>query len=168
MGIRILPLYLAGEYDQAAAECRKMLELDPNFDLAHACLGDVYVQKGDLSGAIKELETAVNLTEGGNPRAIAHLGFAYARADRSDDAQIQLARLTQISNEQTRYVHPSLVAEVYAGLGRKEDAFVWLEKAYNVRSRSPHCGTSHTSLACVPILGLPNYCGALAFPNKQH
>ena len=130
---RWLLLYLAGQYDGAAEQCRKMQEIDPNNSLGHLYFGDVYVQKGDLAQAISELQEAMKLSEGRNNRAIAHLAYAYALADRRNDAQSLLAKLKEISK--LRYVHPDLVAAVYAGLGQKEDAFAWLEKAYQVHSR---------------------------------
>jgi adenylate cyclase len=33
-----------------------------------------------------------------------------------------------------KYVSPELVAVIYANLGEKDQAFVWLEKAYEARS----------------------------------
>ena len=32
------------------------------------------------------------------------------------------------------YVDPCYIAEIYAGLGENDQAFAWLEKAYEVRS----------------------------------
>lgn len=60
-------------------------------------------------------------------RAIAHLGYAYALAGRRNDAENLLARM--------KGERPYLVATVYAGLGQKQDAFEWLEKAYEVHWR---------------------------------
>jgi TolB-like protein/Tfp pilus assembly protein PilF len=130
---RWLLLYMAGQYDGAAEQCRKMQELDPNHDLGHLYCGDVDVQKGNLAEAIRELQEAVTLSEGRTPRAVAHLAYAYALAGRRSDAQNLLAKLQEISKQ--RYVHPVLMARVYAGLGQKQDAFEWLEKAYQVHGR---------------------------------
>jgi TolB-like protein/DNA-binding winged helix-turn-helix (wHTH) protein/Tfp pilus assembly protein PilF len=130
---RWLVLYMVGQYDEAAEQCRKMQELDVGQGLGHVYCGDVDVQQGKLAAGIQELEKAVTLSEGSNPRAIAHLGFAYALAGRKNDAESMLAKLNELSNKQ--HVHPDLVAGVYAGLGRKEEAFEWLEKAYQVHAR---------------------------------
>jgi hypothetical protein len=73
------------------------------------------------------------LSEGKNPRAVAHLGYAYAVAGRTADAQAALAQLKEMSTRQ--YVHPVLVARVCAGLGQRQEAFEWLEAGYRVRSR---------------------------------
>jgi Flp pilus assembly protein TadD len=95
--------------------------------------GDAEVQKGNLVEAIRELQEAVTLSEGRNARTVAHLAYAYALAGRRNDAQNLLAKLLEMSKQ--RYIHPVLVARVYAGLGQKQDAFEWLEKAYQVHGR---------------------------------
>jgi TolB-like protein/DNA-binding winged helix-turn-helix (wHTH) protein/Flp pilus assembly protein TadD len=128
---RWLVLYMVGQYDEAAEQCRKMQELDLGQGLGHVYCGDVYVQQGKLAAGIQELEKAVTLSEA--PRAIAHLGYAYAIAGRKNDAESMLGKLNELSNKQ--HVHPDLVAGVYAGLGQKEEAFEWLEKAYQVHAR---------------------------------
>jgi len=48
------------------------------------------------------------------------------------EAQQVFAELTEINRH--KYVSPYDVATVSAGLGEKEQAFVWLEKAYDDRS----------------------------------
>lgn len=126
-------LYAVGRYDEALAECHKILELNPNLDLGYLYCGDVNLQKGNLTEAVQALEKAVSLTSGKNPRTIAHLAYAYALAGRRDDAQKVLDNLIAISKK--RHVHPDLIALVYLGLGQKEPAIEWLDKAYQVRAR---------------------------------
>jgi len=60
------------------------------------------------------------------------LGRAYALAGQRDKAQKALDELREMSKQ--RYVSPYLIAVVYAGLGDKDQAFAWLEKAYQDRS----------------------------------
>jgi TolB-like protein/DNA-binding winged helix-turn-helix (wHTH) protein/Flp pilus assembly protein TadD len=130
---RWLVLYMVGQYYEAAEQCRKMQELDLGQGLGQVYCGDVDVQQGKLAAGIQELEKAVTLSEGNNPRAIAHLGYAYALAGRRNDAESMLRKLNELSNK--HHVHPDLVAGVYVGLGQKEEAFEWLEKAYQVHAR---------------------------------
>jgi TolB-like protein/DNA-binding winged helix-turn-helix (wHTH) protein/Flp pilus assembly protein TadD len=146
---RWLLLYLVGRYDEAAEQCQKMQELDLSRDLGHVYCGDVDVQQGKLAEGIQELEKAVALSEGSTPRAIAHLGYAYAVAGRKNDAEEQLAKLKEVAKK--HHVHPDLLAGVYAGLGQKEEAFAWLEKAYQVHARDllelkydPHFKSLHS------------------------
>ena len=130
---RWIALYMVGRYDEALEQCRKIQELNPNLDLGYLYCGDVYVQKGNLTEAVQEFEKAVDLTGGKNPRTTAHLAYAYALVGRRNDAQKLLADLNNISKQHP--VHPDLFALVYVGMGQKETAIDWLEKAYQVRAR---------------------------------
>jgi len=67
-----------------------------------------------------------------HPYALSGLGYAYAVAGRSAEAQKVLDQLNAISKE--KYVPAVSRVEVYVGLGEKEKAFEWLGKAYEDRS----------------------------------
>jgi tetratricopeptide (TPR) repeat protein len=56
----------------------------------------------------------------------------YALTGRRREALEILARLEKLSHE--RYVNPQSFAVVYLGLGDKDQALAWLEKAYEERS----------------------------------
>jgi TolB-like protein/DNA-binding winged helix-turn-helix (wHTH) protein/Flp pilus assembly protein TadD len=116
-------------YDQAVEQCRKALELDPNFEMAHWCLGLAYVGKGMYEEAVPELRTAV--ATGGCPCKLAALGYTYAITGDRVRAQ-GILRDLKIKAEQG-YQLSYLIAEVYAGLRDYEQAFDWLNKAYNQR-----------------------------------
>jgi TolB-like protein/Tfp pilus assembly protein PilF len=122
--------YFARRYDRAIERCQETLELDPNFVGAHDCLGSAYLAKGNYGKAIAECQRAT--TGSGNDLLRATgLGRAYARAGRTAKAQEVLQRLR--SESERRYVPPYFLATVYAALGEKDEAFTWLEKAYDVR-----------------------------------
>ena len=112
--------------DEAVAELQKALEMDPNFILAHSTLGAVYTSQGRYDEAIAERKKAVELSKGFF--GLAGLGRAYAQAGRRAEAEKIIKEL----QEQARrdYVHPSHLALIYIGLGDKDSAFTWLEKAY--------------------------------------
>ncbi len=118
-------LYLAGRYDEAIEHCNKLLDVDPNFFPAHRYLGLAYEQKGMYREAISEFEKGVKLS--GSPLMIALLGHAYAASGNKAEARRVLAELEQ---QKQKYVSPYTVAAIYAGLGEKDQAFKWLEKAY--------------------------------------
>jgi tetratricopeptide (TPR) repeat protein len=42
-------------YDDAIAEYKKAIVMDPGFALAHSNLGNAYQQKGDMASAIRGL-----------------------------------------------------------------------------------------------------------------
>ncbi len=58
---------------------------------------------------------------------MAWLGYTYAVAGRRREAQETLKELKELSKR--RYVSPFEIAMVYTGLGEKDQAFEWLEKA---------------------------------------
>lgn len=118
-----------GQYDRAITEFRKALEKDPSRPRAHFQLGATYVEKGELDEGIAELETAVKLSQG-NQRFLAYLGYADAVAGKKSEAQKILRELNTISHQQ--YVSPFGIALVDMGLGQKEAALAWLERAYEV------------------------------------
>jgi len=128
-------LFLAGQYDEAAEQCQKIREIDPGNNLGPLYCGEVDVQKGHLDQASKEFQEAITLSQGKNNRAVARLAYAYAVAGRKKDAQNLLAQLNKRSQSDSDYVHPDLIAAVYAALGRRQDAFGWLERAYQAHSR---------------------------------
>ena len=125
-----LPYYFARQYDQSIAQSRKAIEMSPNFFLPHMALGTALFQKGDYSAGIEEFEKAKAMEP--IPLSIGLLGHAYAKAGRKDEARKLLAELKELSKR--RYVAPYWIAMIYVGLDEKDEAFAWLEKAYQERS----------------------------------
>jgi eukaryotic-like serine/threonine-protein kinase len=123
--------YLARQYEQAIGPAQKALELDPNFIPGHVILCLAYLQQSKYQQGIAEVGKAVaafpNSTD-----ALSVLGYAYAVAGRRTDAQSVLDKLNIVSKQ--RYVPPGSTAAIYAALGEKDQAFEWLEKAYEDRS----------------------------------
>jgi len=99
--------------------------------LAHYILGTGYEGSGQTLEAISEYQKSVELSAG-NQDPAASLGHAYATTGRRGDAQ-KILRQWQHQMEST-YVSPYMFATVYAGLGEKDKAFEYLEKAYQERS----------------------------------
>jgi serine/threonine-protein kinase len=123
--------YHARQYDQAIEQYLKTLEMDSNFAQAHFHLGIAFVQMARYEEGIAALKKANTLSTG-NPHFVSALGHAYAVSGQRDEAMKILDRLKELA--QQRYVSPHEMAILYAGLGEKEQAFVWLEKAYAERS----------------------------------
>jgi serine/threonine-protein kinase len=124
-------LYLAGHYDRAIEQCRAAVEMDPEFSAAHWRLAEAYIQKAMYEEAISEMERALELS-GGSTYMVARLGYAYAVAGKKYEALKVLGDLSEVPRD--RYVAPDSVAIIYAGLGERELAFAWLEKAFDERS----------------------------------
>jgi eukaryotic-like serine/threonine-protein kinase len=62
---------------------------------------------------------------------MALLGHVYAAANRRNEAEAILRQL--VAQSKQRYVPPYPIAAIYAALGEKDEAFAWLEKAYEGR-----------------------------------
>ena len=120
--------YLAHNYPAAIDQNRNSVDLDPNFAAAHLVLGEDYVQAGLHGEGLNELSKAATLS-GGSPLYKAQLGVSYAAAGRNPEALRIAHELETLSR--TRYVSPYGVAQIYAALNSKEEAFKWLNAAYN-------------------------------------
>jgi TolB-like protein/Tfp pilus assembly protein PilF len=116
----------AHRLDEAEAQARRTLEIDPRFFLAHYYLGGVRQAKGQLPEAISEFRQAFDLN--GDSYSLAMLGQAYARAGNKVEAQKILARLNE--EAKSRHVAPYAWALLYLGLGDKNRALDELETAY--------------------------------------
>jgi DNA-binding winged helix-turn-helix (wHTH) protein/TolB-like protein/Tfp pilus assembly protein PilF len=120
-------LFLTHAYDEAIEQCRKTLEMDQNFGGAHLFLGRSYSQKAMYKEALAELEKAKSLL-GGNAEIVSLIGYTYAVSGQRVEALKILEELQR--SAKTKFVSPYYLAMVYAGLGEKNEAFEWLERAY--------------------------------------
>jgi serine/threonine protein kinase/tetratricopeptide (TPR) repeat protein len=125
-----LDFYLARRQNEAIEQLRKTIDLDPNYWLAHFSLGCAYEQKDQLSEAIREHQRATSLAQ--NNQTLGELGRAYAVSGRRAEARKAAGRL----EEQWKRTHLGAydVLIIYAALGEKDKAFVWLERAYKDRT----------------------------------
>lgn len=118
--------YFNRRYDKAASECREALEMEPAFLQSHVCLALVFEQKSMYGEALAEVQS---LTEGKHPVMLARI---LAATGRREEALQILNEMERESSE--RYVSPYSFVMLFTGLGDKERAFEWLEKAYADRS----------------------------------
>jgi TolB-like protein/DNA-binding winged helix-turn-helix (wHTH) protein/Flp pilus assembly protein TadD len=121
-------LFRLGHTEQALTELHKAVEMDNSLDGAHVGIGNVYQHRGDYARAIPEYRLAVQYSPG-SWRDKAVLGYALAQAGNAREANQILSELINASHE--RYVSPVHLAIICAGLGDKEAAMNWLEKAYD-------------------------------------
>lgn len=125
--------YHARDYDHAIEQGKKTLELDPSFPPVYAYLPAAYEQKGMFTEAIAGYKKGQTLKGGTEwSLALAGLGHLYAKSGRKEEARAILKELMQISRQD--YVPSDSMALVCAGLGEKDKAFEWLERAYDERS----------------------------------
>ena len=119
-------LYFQRRYDEAIDQLQETLKLDPDFGLARVALGYAYIQKSMYREAVTELQKARDLW-GDNPRVISALGCAHALSGNRVAAEKLLEKLKQASQDEA--FPPLAMATIYVGLGERELALQWLEKA---------------------------------------
>jgi tetratricopeptide (TPR) repeat protein len=121
--------YWSGRYDRAIEQHQKILELDPNMGgLTRLYLGETYLKQRKFPEAIAEIQKAGQF----GVMQTATIGYAYAVSGNRAEAESVLGELQSLTTQ--KYVPPFTIAMIYAGLGDKDQAFAWLEKAYAERS----------------------------------
>src|SRR5262249_49158983 len=119
-----LALYAAGLHAEAAAMHRKALELAPQRAMSHAVLGLTLLAMGRRAEALAEVEAEPEQTW-----RLWALGIVQHAIGRTAAADETLREFISRYAEGGAYQ----VAEVYAERREIDDAFVWLEKAYDQR-----------------------------------
>jgi len=107
--------------------------MDPNFIGPHRRLGWIYLRRGEFSEALKEYQKACELS-GDSVQDRAHQAYAFAISGHRSEAIKTLEQLNRLSKQ--KYVSQYLIAEIYAGLGEKDQALEWLEKACDEHATS--------------------------------
>lgn len=114
----------AGQTDAAMAEMKLVFAMDPHFPKGHETLGHIYERKGMYQAALREYELSAHT--GGDP-LWAERGYLYAISGHKQQALSILARLQGL--EKQSHAACLDIALVNLGLGRKEEAMAWLQKA---------------------------------------
>ena len=125
-------LYLIRGDDNAAVEqYKKVIDLDGNFVSGRRWFGKTLLKQRRYPEALAELQKAAELS-GRATGDLGALGYGYGVAGRRAEA---LAVLKELEDKYTRHEARELdLAVVYIGLGDKDKAFLWFEKAYQARS----------------------------------
>ena len=123
-------LYYARQYPQAIEQCQKTLALD-GFEAPHLCLGRAYLQKESYAEATAAFRKALQLSDG-DTNDLAALGLGLASSQQPAEARKILDQLK--GRSQQTYVQPMWLAVIYIALGDKDQAFDWMQKAYEDRS----------------------------------
>ena len=120
-----------GRREEADQRIRRALEIDPEFWVGHLTMATFHLADKDFAGALEALRKAEQYSEGQSTQAAALIGALLGRTGQREQAQAVLDRLLALA--QQRYVPPTSVAAVYAGLGDKARALDWLGRAYDMR-----------------------------------
>ncbi len=123
--------YYVGRYEEAMKQLQFVLELNQDFLPAHLWLGRTYQELGRLDDALAEFQRVEEkLPEW--PVSIAARGFVAGVAVRINEAQNALLELERLAGR--KFVTSYGVALVHEGLGQRDSAFAWLDKAFDERS----------------------------------
>jgi TolB-like protein/Flp pilus assembly protein TadD len=123
--------YYARDYDAAIAHARDTLAQHPDSLLAGFWLASAYREKKMHPEAIAEFDR-VRKQSGNAPAMLMAYGHALAVSGDAAGARKVLAELTRLSR--SHYVPALYFAGIYTGLGEKNNALKWLEKAYDERN----------------------------------
>ena len=121
----IWKLYLAHEYEEAELEFRKMREWHPNFTGGYI-MASVYLQTGRQREAVAELQKSAAESHR-SILELMYLGHALGVSGARAEGHKVLEEMQSLS--QRRYVPPEHFAIVYEGLGERDRALQWFEKA---------------------------------------
>lgn len=124
--------YLARNYSLSVAESKKLIESDRTFITGHVNLALAYVQLGRFAEAEAEFNQWQAL-DPGSPYPQAFRAHLYTQSGKPEVARQILRELLKAPAGQ-KYIDPYFIALIYIGLGDKEQAFGWLEKAFQARS----------------------------------
>jgi TolB-like protein/Flp pilus assembly protein TadD len=116
------------QYDQAIAQYQRLAELEQEKSGPYLHLARTYEQMGRYEDAVKARQKALTIS-GAPPEEVEALARTYSEEGPKGYWMCRLEKL-QGQDEQDPY----FTARIYAQLGDKEQAFAWLEKAYEQHS----------------------------------
>ncbi len=120
---------MARHFDEAIAVCKNVVNENPTLAVAHRCLMNAYWGKHMYAEVIEEWKAYSQLSGDQNEVAFAS---AMEQGFRSGGWKGAVTKGVEILQSQHNTGHSSadLMADLYAELGEKEQAFRWLNTAY--------------------------------------
>lgn len=123
---------LARRYDESLEKALDLIELEPNFWGGHLGAGICHAYRGEYPESIAAHLKAEKL--GSSPMIKGSLAYVYARAGMNVEARAGLDELKALEKES--FVPPFYLALIHMALRENDDAFAYLEKAYEMRDSS--------------------------------
>jgi TolB-like protein/DNA-binding winged helix-turn-helix (wHTH) protein len=125
-------LYLTHNYEEAEREWHKLHAWwHPEWQ-GDYIIDSIYLATGRTQEAVKGLQAAAAMNQHKTLLELMFLGHALGVTGAREEGQKVLAEMQALSR--TRYVPPDYIAMVYEGLGDREQALQWYEKAVEERS----------------------------------
>jgi TolB-like protein/DNA-binding winged helix-turn-helix (wHTH) protein/Tfp pilus assembly protein PilF len=116
-----------GKYKEAETEIRQRLEALPTHRILHYELAQCLWLQGREKESMEELAEGIRFD--GSEKLAADVRAAFIRAGNRGVQEWRLANLKQMATKD--YVSPLDLAFAYARLGQDDEAFRWLDKAYD-------------------------------------
>jgi len=123
--------YVSHRFDDAIPLYRKNLEMDPNFVYSSYEISQTFIAKGMYREAIAELNR-IRPISGDWSFILAELGCAQAGLGKRAEVESIIEELKK--RMASEYIDPVVIAYIYLALDNRDQAFVWLEKAYQERA----------------------------------
>jgi tetratricopeptide (TPR) repeat protein len=125
--------YWASRFDEAVAQLKKALEMDPSNLNNQLTLIMIDALRGMFGDAVAKADKLLlTLPSPDDAPILSNFAWIYAVSGKPEKARTFLKRMLDLRAK--RYVDAYIIAGVYAGLGDKEKAFEWLNKAYEERA----------------------------------
>lgn len=125
-----LPYYYSRQYKRAEEEFRQAQKLEPRFTPLVYMLAMCYEEEGKFEEAIALFQAAMAGYQP-SPRMTASLTRVYATSGRRAEARRMLKDVIAFADG--RRLAPYYVAQIYARLDEKDQAFAWLARACEER-----------------------------------
>ena len=144
-----------GRFDEAYAELKQALELDPLSVAINSDLGSYFYWSRQFDKAIEQLQKTLELDHEARPPRV-FLILSYAQKSQFVEALNQAQKLKETiayvdalagqrkeaqglldelkTRSKTEYIPPDAFALIYTGLGEKDLAFEWWRKSCEIRS----------------------------------
>jgi serine/threonine-protein kinase len=122
--------YYQRNLDLALQHSDFTIEQNPHFSAAYWTLGLVQEQRGEFDEAVAAFKRAIELSPP-SPRILGALGGVLAKDGKKEEARKILAQLDELSSK--RYISPFEPALINFNLGRRDDAFALLTRAFEDR-----------------------------------
>jgi serine/threonine protein kinase len=124
---RAQTLYLARRYDEAIDLCSGCLRFDPGYVFATHLRGLCFLAKSMHREAVADMERSATMANR-TPFYLGMLGLCYGESGMRDEAVALVPELDRQARE--TYVPPQAYVFIYKGLGEREQALKYQEKAY--------------------------------------
>jgi len=122
--------YFLNNRERSIEILKEGIDLFPNSLTGYHKLGKIYLNVGNYYLAIKTLELGMLIGNERIPSFLGDLGVAYFVSGQPEKAEQIIEELKSLELKGSQGSPSFFLAQIYAGIGETELAFVWLEKSY--------------------------------------